>query len=397
MKIIHTSDWHLGQNFYGYDRIEEHRNMVIQLGQLIEREEPDALIIAGDIFDITYPSAMIQKEFAEYIVALHNKRPQMTIVCISGNHDSASRHEVFQTPWEALNVKMIGKTDFDNPLENIVRISDKGTIVAVPYTNERFLTDEFFKEIEKRADQITHPDLPIIFAGHLAIQGSNFSGHNIMNDRFIGGIESTPLERIGTIYDYFALGHIHKGQTFGNGKARYCSSPIPVSFDEVNSGYEHSFSVVEIEKRNSPAQISTHQISLLSPLINIPAEGFEKWDNVIAQLNNFPADLEAYIRLNVLLKGEEDSLPYNRDSLIKGALEGKKGRFATINTVREVTKEDYSENSLSKSMTMEELAQTDPIDILKNHAQQNNYQFTEEFQRLFNIVIREINEREDED
>ena len=101
MKLIHTSDWHLGQNFYGYDRSIDHARMISQLVELVKKEKPDALVIAGDIYDLPVPGTAIQKAFAEYMVKLHYACPTMTIVCISGNHDSASRHEVHQPPWEA--------------------------------------------------------------------------------------------------------------------------------------------------------------------------------------------------------------------------------------------------------------------------------------------------------
>ena len=122
MKIIHTSDWHLGQNFYGYDRSEDHESMINQLIELVHAEEPDALVIAGDIFDVPTPNTAVQKSFAEVIVRIHDACPSMTIVCISGNHDSASRHEIHQTPWEALKVKMIGKANMTDMKDNIIPI-----------------------------------------------------------------------------------------------------------------------------------------------------------------------------------------------------------------------------------------------------------------------------------
>ena len=149
MKIIHTSDWHLGQNFFEYDRREDHCSMIDQLADLIKAEEPDALVVAGDIYDVSTPNTTVQRELAEYIVRLHDIRPEMVIVCISGNHDSASRHEIYQTPWEALNVHMTGKIDTDVLVNNIIPVKDKGWIVTVPYTNERYLDDDFLSSLER--------------------------------------------------------------------------------------------------------------------------------------------------------------------------------------------------------------------------------------------------------
>jgi exonuclease SbcD len=395
MKLIHTSDWHLGQNFYGYDRSIDHARMIFQLVELVKKEKPDALVIAGDIYDVPVPGTAIQKAFAEYIVELHNACPTMTIVCISGNHDSASRHEVHQTPWEALNVRMVGKVDMENLSSNIISLPDKGWIVAVPYTNDRFLTDEFYKDLEQTTKEITGEKLPIVYVGHAAINGCNFQGHDIMNGRFVGGIESTNISEIGSFYDYVALGHIHKAQTFDNGRARYSGSPLPVGFDEIRSGYEHSFSIVEIESHNSTPVIRTKEVACGCPLVNIPAEGYACWDEVMEELKNFPADIEAYLRLNVLLK-DQQMLPYNKDHQIALALEGKKALYAAINPTREVSGPRESSRDGILSLTMEELKKIEPLDVLKSYAASNDIVFSDEYNEMFNTVIRIINNPENE-
>lgn len=391
MKLIHTSDWHLGQNFFGYDRSEDHTAMIEQLIKLIKDEKPDALIIAGDIYDIAVPNTSVQKDFAEHIVRMHVSHPEMTIVCISGNHDSASRHEVYQTPWEALNVKMIGKADIEGIKSNIIEIPGKGWIVAVPYTNERFLNDTFYSRLEETAKEVCGNIFPVVYAGHAAISGCDFSGHNMMNNRFIGGIEYTGINAIGKTYDYVALGHIHKAQTFNDGKARYCGSPIPVTFDEIRSGYEHGFTVVEISERGCIPAIRTVDVDCPHPLVNIPSEGFAIWEEVIEELKAFPADIEAYIRLNVLLK-DNQLLPYDKDSQIRNALDGKKGHFAVINPTREISDLAEDKGKKTTTMTMQELQETDPLNVLTSHAQNTGFEFSEEFKNMFDSVIRIIND-----
>ena len=231
MKIIHTSDWHLGQSFHGYDRNDEHGNMIAALKGIIAREQPDLLVIAGDIYDVAAPGAYVQKQFSGYMLELKQEAPGMPVVCISGNHDSSSRHELFQEPWEALNVHMIGKVDMENLQNNIISIPGKGWVVAVPYTNERFLDDEFYQRLQEAVKERAADGLPVVYVGHAAIEKFDFTGHSNMSGRFIGGIECTSLERLGDCYDYIALGHIHKAQSIG--RARYCGSPVPVGFDEV--------------------------------------------------------------------------------------------------------------------------------------------------------------------
>lgn len=390
MKLIHTSDWHLGQNFFEYDRKADHDSMVGQLAELIRDEEPDALIIAGDVYDIAAPNTTVQKEFAEYIVKLHDACPSMTIVCISGNHDSASRHEIHQTPWEALNVHMIGKVDFENLENNIIPIKGKGWAVAVPYTNERFLNDNFYTSLEQKVKEVTGEQLPVVYVGHAAITGRDFTGHHTQGERFIGGIECTGIDEIGATYDYIALGHIHKAQTFDNGRARYCGSPLPVSFDEVKSGYEHGFSVVEIASHGSTPTIQTHEVECLHPLINIPSEGYSEWDDAMKELQNYPADIEAYIRLNILLK-DNNLLPHDKAIQVANRLSGKKARHANTNTTREIKETEGAAADARPTLTMEELQNIDPKSILKSHAAATGREFTAEFDELFDIVFKNIN------
>ena len=390
MKIIHTSDWHLGQNFFNYDRSDDHESMIRQLIDLVQTEEPDALVIAGDIFDVATPNTTVQKRFAESVVKIHDARPSMTIVCISGNHDSASRHEIHQTPWEALNVQMIGKANMTEMDENIISINGKGWIVAVPYTNERFLNDEFYSRLEATIKEKTAEELPIIYVGHAAITGCDHTGHDIMNGRFVGGIEYTGLDELGTVYDYIALGHIHKAQTFGNGRARYCGTPLPVSFDEVRSGYEHSFSIVEIEAHGSVPSIRTVDVECPHPLVSIPSEGHAPWKDVIAELKKFPSDIEAYIRLNVLLK-ESEQMPFDKDRQIEEAMAGKAARYAVTNPTREsLVSEERRQNAMN-AITVEELQKLDPITVLKGYAERLGYTFSDKFQEMFDTVFRNIN------
>lgn len=405
MKIIHTSDWHLGQNFFEYDRRDEHCSMVNQLVELVKCEKPDALVIAGDIYDIPAPGISVQKEFAEYMVALHTGCPHMKIICISGNHDSASRHEIYQTPWEALNVHMVGKADMENPENNIIQIGEKGWVVAVPYTNERFLDDDFFKSLEQVTKEKTGEKLPIVYVGHAAIRDSkiDYTGHQIQgmsmssekltsdDFRFVGGIECTDIKELGDVYDYVALGHIHKAQTFNSGRARYCGSPLAVSFDEVRPGYEHGFSIVEIESHGAAPIITTKEVTTPCPLVNIPVSGFAAWSDAMKELKGFPKDIKAYIRLNILLKGNE-LLPFDAKVQIQNALQGKEARHAVTNPIREEAPSTENGKSGIVSLTISELNSKDPRFILESYAKSKGQIFDAEFEEMFEIILNTIND-----
>ena len=113
MKVIHTSDWHLGHILYNLDRNAEHEAFLGQLCKLVCTEKPDALLVSGDIFDSAQPSIPAQRLYNRMMIDIARKNPDTTIVVTAGNHDGASRQELFSELWdEAFNVKFIGKIGY---------------------------------------------------------------------------------------------------------------------------------------------------------------------------------------------------------------------------------------------------------------------------------------------
>jgi exonuclease SbcD len=302
---------------------------------------------------------------------------------------------------------MIGKANKEDLAENIIEVPGKGWIVTVPYTNDRFLSKEFYTGLEAQAMEmagVSSPapgepqkagGLPIIYVGHAAIKDTDYSGHQKQNDRFIGGIECTGIDEIGSLYDYIALGHIHKAQTFNGGRARYCGTPLPVSFDEVREGYEHGFDVVEIDAHGAAPKIRTVPVKLSRELLNIPAEGHAEWDDVMKELKALPDDLEALIRLNVLLKSN-DLLPFNKDTQIQTAVATKKAAVAVINPKREAVKSDQEDEALG-TLTLQELQEIDHKTILKEYAKKKEFEFTKEFEEMFDFVYKIVTDPDYED
>lgn len=138
MKILHTADWHLGQSLYGFDRLDEQRRFLGQLCEVVAEERPDAMVVAGDVFDISMPSAAAQRVYAEGLLAIHAAVPEMVIVIVAGNHDSASRLEIYRNLWRSHNVFVIGtlRRLADNSADysaHVVPVPGKGYIAAVPY------------------------------------------------------------------------------------------------------------------------------------------------------------------------------------------------------------------------------------------------------------------------
>jgi exonuclease SbcD len=374
MKILHTSDWHLGQMLYNYDRTEEHRAMLSQMVALAREHRPDAFLLSGDVYHTSSPSSAVQQMFVEAMMQLREAVPDMVIVVTAGNHDSPSRHEVFRLPWKEMGVHMIGTVAPDNLDANIITLPGKGTIVALPYLPN---LNPQLSTLNSQLSTFNSP-LPAVLMAHTTVEGCDYTGHDALGERTIGGIDSIPISTFGDGFDYIALGHIHKAQDIAP-SVRYCGSPLAVSFDE---RYDHSVTLVEVGSHHSPLTI--HHIALTTPrpLVTLPTDGFAPWDEALAALAAFPDDIPAYIRLNVEV---DDFLPPEATADAQAAVRDKICRFCCINARRRL-KEQVSE----KGFTIAEFRDEAPIDIARRYATDKGIAFGDDLEDLFNQAIQSL-------
>lgn len=383
MKILHTSDWHLGHMLYNNERREEQEAMLEQMVDIVQAQQPDVFLLCGDVYHTSQPSAAIQTMFTNALVRIHDANPAMTIVITAGNHDSGSKHEIFRTPWKALKVHTIGNLNKDSLDHQIVEIPGKGYIVAIPYVNERNIPENFFQQLldyvaEKNAD-----NLPVIMTAHTTIQGCDFTGHDHVNEYVVGGIDSLDIEKMGEGYDYLALGHIHHEQFVHTGKhnVRYSGSPIAISFDE---NFSHSVSIVEIDNHNNKPEISTVEIQNPRPLVTLPTGGMASWEEAKELLAKFPDDIPAYIRLNVEI---DDFLPVESYAEAKSLTEGKQCKFCHINAKRKVV-----QKTDSKMLSVQEFQEENPLNIAKRFAEDSGMTFDDDMSKLFTEIVRMVEE-----
>ena len=383
MKILHTSDWHLGHQLYAYDRNEEQQEMLRQIGDIVAERQPDVLVVSGDIYHTSQPSAAIQTLFSQTMVQMHRRCPQMMIVITAGNHDSASRHEIFRVPWQEMNVWAIGTVDKDHPERHIIEVHGKGFVVAVPYCHERNMPEGFFQELLDRVAQRNGDGLPVVLMAHTTVSGSDFTGHDHATDYQVGGIDGVDLALLGQGYDYLALGHIHHAQfVHGSGRrARYSGTPLPVSFDET---FIHSVSWVEIGGHGDQPEVETVEINNPHPLVTLPAHQPVEWAEALRLLKDFPDDLPAYVRMNVRV---DDFLSPEAQMEAMAAVEDKRCRFCYIKTVREV-----APHMQQQVFSVAEFQAQAPIDIARRYAEDKGFPFDDDMQAMFREAQRRVNE-----
>lgn len=378
MKILHTSDWHLGHTLYNYDRTEEQQAMLLQMVSIVEEQKPDVFLLCGDVYHTPQPSAAVQTMLADGLVRIHETRPEMTIVMTAGNHDSGTKHEIFQTPWKALKVYAIGQLEKNHLDEHIIEVAGQGYIVAVPYANERNIPEGFFQQLLDRVAERNVENLPVVMTAHTTVKGCDFRGHDHATELTVGGIDSLELEYMGEGYDYLALGHIHHGQFVHSGKhnVRYSGTPLPVSFDE---NFMHSVSIVEIGRHGETPAVKEIEVQNPHPLVTLPTEGLATWEEAKTLLGKFPDDIPAYIRLNVEI---EDFLPVEANAEADGLTEGKLCRFCCINAKRKAVGQDAV-----KVLTVQEFQEEKPIEIARRYAEYEGISFDEDMQAMFNEVM----------
>ncbi|MGQ8772975.1 exonuclease subunit SbcD [Serratia sp. NA_112.1] len=255
MRLIHTSDWHLGQFFFTKSRAAEHQAFLRWLIEQIEQQQVDALIVAGDLFDTGSPPSYARELYNRFVVEL--QRTGCQLVVLGGNHDSVATLNESRELLSCLNTTVIANAQSETEQQILVlnqRDGQPGAVLcAIPFLRPRDLlssragesgvqkqqalqeaiADHYQKLYQAactRRDSLGLP-LPIIATGHLTTVGVTTS--DSVRDIYIGTLDAFPAQAFPPA-DYIALGHIHRAQNVAKSEhIRYSGSPIPLSFDEL--------------------------------------------------------------------------------------------------------------------------------------------------------------------
>lgn len=287
MRILHTSDWHLGGQLHEQSRIPEQAKFLEWLKELMAAERPDALIVAGDVFDTCAPSNTALNLYYDFLSAVFKDDLCRRVVVIGGNHDSPSLLDAPGNVLNHLKTRVVGAVSYrqkedggyvpDYANEVVVvegRDGKPGLVIgAVPYLRDSDLRtsaaqedeadrteklrrgfQEHYLAVAQLARQHTATDgspLPLVLAGHLSLVGGTSAEEKSERDLLIGYLGSLGQELLPPA-DYYALGHLHCPQMVGGNPAcRYSGAPIPMNFGE--AGQPKSVVVVDFSPGAAPA------------------------------------------------------------------------------------------------------------------------------------------------
>ena len=386
MRLLHTSDWHLGQTLHNFDRGYEHGRFLDWLVETLAAESIDVLLVAGDIFDNANPSAAAHRQLYRFLQQAKARVPHLQVVVIAGNHDSPGRLEAPTPLLEAHGTVVVGNVartpDGEVDVERLLvplRRRD-GTVgawcLAIPFLRPGDVPRAAADDAESGLDPYLHGTTllyrqafalaqsrrtgaeAIVAMGHCHMvdgQSSQDSERRIV----IGGTEALPASMFDPQVAYVALGHLHLAQRVGGHEhRRYCGSPLPLSFSEV--GYQHQVLRIDLD---GPvvAAVTPLPVPRAVQLLRVPAQPAPLDEALAAlealELPDAPLYEQPFLEVRVLLDGPEPGLR----GRVEAALAGKPVRLAKIEPTRRHAASDPAEQAL----TLDQLARLQPDDIFR--------------------------------
>ncbi|HBP33144.1 MAG TPA: exonuclease subunit SbcD [Raoultella ornithinolytica] len=315
MRIIHTSDWHLGQNFYSKSRAAEHSAFLDWLLTSAQAHEVDAIIVAGDIFDTGSPPSYARELYNRFVVQLQQTGCQLVV--LAGNHDSVATLNESRDILAFLKTTVVasaGHAPFILPQ----RDGTPGAIFCpVPFLRPRELvtsqaghsggekqqlllnaiSDYYQQQYEAACALRGDRPLPIVASGHLTTVGASKS--DAVRDIYIGTLEAFPASHFPPV-DYVALGHIHRAQKIGGSEhIRYSGSPIALSFDE--TGKSKSVNLVTFSDGHL-AEVLPLTVPVTQPLAVLKGD-FSSISEQLTQWRDAPQ--EAVVWLDIEITSDE--------------------------------------------------------------------------------------------
>lgn len=296
MKILHTSDWHIGRTLYGRKRYEEYEAFLTWLEETIQQNEIDALLVAGDVFDTSTPSNRAQELYYRFLcrVAASSCRH---VVVVAGNHDSPSFLNAPKELLKALDVHVVGNATSD-PEDEVLVLRNKQDapeliVCAVPYLRDRDIrVAEAGESVEDKERKLidgirTHyaavaalaeqkreelgAEIPIVAMGHLFTAGGQTVDGDGVRELYVGSLAHVAAGIFPESFNYVALGHLHVPQKVnGTETIRYSGSPLQMGFGEANQ--QKSVCQVAFD------QIEGHCTAASVQLIDVPV--FQKLERV---------------------------------------------------------------------------------------------------------------------
>ena len=399
MKILHTSDWHIGKQLHKYDLNEDINLFFNWLIDLIKKENIDVLLVSGDVFDQANPSQAAYKQYYDLLKRFVNL--DCKIILTGGNHDSAA---VLNAPAEllkAFDIRVIGGateelTEMFVPVE---KNNEKIVVAAVPFLKDRDIRksvagETYATKIEQIKSGLRtyftninthysnhHADQVFILMGHLYVQGSEISDSE--REIQIGNQAGVEANMFNGIPAYVALGHIHKPQIISREhNIHYCGSPIPLSFSEREDRKRVNLILVE---DNKVADVQMVPIPKYRNLMCF--EG--NLQEVEAKLNEYSEETPLISLAEIIVNEENESL--ERRQAFETLISSELGNNIEIVKSRLIFK-SKTRGASDAFAVGTDVADVTPMEMFEKKLElQSGLENTEELKNAFREILEELN------
>lgn len=384
MKFFHLSDLHIGKQLHRYNLGEEQRDIFAQIVSLAKEERPDAVLIAGDIYDSPVPSADAVSIFDEFLTELCAIEPQIAVLIIAGNHDSARRLDFASNILSKHKVYIAGLPPMHEG-ERILKVTLADEYGPVDFYLLPFVKPGFVRPL--LGDGITGYDAAV--RALLAREEFDAKRRNVLISHqfytaggkepkvsdsevhYVGGIENVDVSALEP-FDYAALGHIHKAQQIGGERYRYCGTPLPYSVSEADDA--KSVTVVELGPKGEEP--------LIRELPLHPVRRVRKFAGSLQEILNAAGEEVCHDYVSITLTDDVEAYQP------KEQLEERFDRILEIRI-------DNARTRKLAELSGEELVEINPYEAFgKFFAEMNGREMTEEEREMMRQVIAQEWEEE---
>ncbi len=417
MRLLHTSDWHLGHTLKDVTREHEHAAFLAWLLETCAREAPDVVVITGDVFDSGTPPASAERMWFDFLASARRRLPTVDIVAIAGNHDSPARLGAASAVLRELGVHVIGglprvasgALDLDRILVPVA--GGRGLVAAVPFLRPIDVPGDgrglpstggaaewrrgsidcadplaaIYGEVFEAARARRQPGQALIGLGHLYVAGADISASERRVS--IGGVEAASVRLFPKDIDYVALGHMHRAQRVGRDTVRYAGAPIALALDEAS--YKHQVVVVDFGGDGKVAELRSVAVPQTVGIARIPKRGAAPLAEVLAEIAVLAAagdGARPYLEISVALDRPEPRLR----TAIEAALDGKHARLVRLGV--EMTGDGAA---LADRIAIQKLAELDPREVFtriwaRSHIEPPSASMLGAFDRLLGYVRGDV-------
>ncbi|MDY0289786.1 MAG: exonuclease SbcCD subunit D C-terminal domain-containing protein [Sphaerochaeta sp.] len=397
MKLLHTSDWHLGRMLYRQKRYEEFSLFLDWLLATIDEHQIDTLLISGDIFDTTTPSNLAQKLYYEFLSRLGGTCCHNTVI-IGGNHDSPTFLNAPKALLQAFNVHVVG-SKAETIEDEVLLLSHKGMpeaiVCAVPYLRDRDIRSvEAGESLEDKGTKLAdgmrshyeevcslavrkqealskdgHPSIPIIGMGHLFAAGGETVDGDGVRELYIGSLSHVGSDMFPPSIDYLALGHLHVPQMVGGlSHMRYSGSPIPMGFGEAKQEKQ----VVLVQFDGGDPIIKALPVPCFQPLVRITGS----LDHIASVIEKLARDgSSAWLEIEYTGTDSSANLREEIEALLEGSslvvtiIKNKRTTDRVLNAIHEhETLEDLDTSEVFKRcLDAEEIPEEERVELTASY------------------------------